>query len=102
MLVLAALAPLLTVAQAWFDGSHWRAIVFGGEGELHDPTLGMHPERLQYLKAQTIDLTKRRPMADFGVEHHWEAFGEKDLMTYNVNFLHPTSDKSADVEAISM
>jgi len=62
----------------------------------------MPKERLELLGEQTIDLTHRRPMADYGLEHHWEAFGEKDLMTYNVNFLHATSDKTAEVEAVSM
>ncbi|KAN0063578.1 hypothetical protein ACQY0O_004026 [Thecaphora frezii] len=78
--------PLLE-AVVFHDGKHWRAVVGGAEGDAHDPSKGQPADLLAPLSDTVLDLSQHRPMTDFREEHHWEAFGSQDLLTYSVNIV---------------
>ena len=82
--------PLLECV-VYHDGEHWRAVVGGGEGDAHDPSLGLPSYRLQpslSTDAAVLDLsTTSKGMTDFRLEREWKFFGEMDRLSYSVNIL---------------
>ncbi|WFD30283.1 tripeptidyl-peptidase II [Malassezia sp. CBS 17886] len=70
-------------AVVFHDGTHWRAAVGGGEGDVSAPALG-EPES---VRAATLDLREKPQLTDFRTERQWACFGPMDLLTYTVNIL---------------
>ncbi|KAE8194985.1 hypothetical protein A4X06_0g4930 [Tilletia controversa] len=118
--------PILELL-TWHDGTHWRTVV-GGADELrtvpsskndpaapssvYDPSKGFEgtPRALR-LADEVIDLSGKKPMADFRVERHWEESDPVSLMTYSVNHLtsrtglepEPASqEEQEDIKALSL
>ncbi|KAE8227429.1 hypothetical protein CF326_g7568, partial [Tilletia indica] len=92
--------PILELL-TWHDGTHWRTVV-GGADELrtvpssdpasppsvYDPSKGFEgTPRASLLADEVIDLSGKKPMADFRIERHWEESDPVSLMTYSVNHL---------------
>ncbi|KAK0532315.1 hypothetical protein OC835_003373 [Tilletia horrida] len=92
--------PILELL-TWHDGTHWRTVV-GGADELRtqpssdpsappavfDPSKGFEgTPRALLLADEVIDLSSKKPMADFHVERHWEESDPVSLLTYSVNHL---------------
>ncbi|WFD19469.1 tripeptidyl-peptidase II [Malassezia caprae] len=74
--------PILE-AVVFHDGTHWRAVVGGAEGDVADAALG-EPAA---VRAAALDLRARPPLTDFRIERQWARFGERDLLSYTVNIL---------------
>ncbi|KAL4400900.1 serine-type endopeptidase [Malassezia pachydermatis] len=74
--------PILD-AVVFHDGTHWRAVVGGGEGDVTSPTEGESSS----LYATTLDLRAHKRLTDYRVEREWSYFGDMDLLTYTVNIL---------------
>ncbi|KDN43196.1 hypothetical protein K437DRAFT_225743 [Tilletiaria anomala UBC 951] len=81
--------PLLECV-VYHDGTYWRAIIGGGEGDAHDPSSGLPAYRMDADLAHgpAVDLTAfKKGMADFRLEREWRFFGEMDRLSYSVNIL---------------
>ncbi|KAG4304796.1 hypothetical protein PORY_001849 [Pneumocystis oryctolagi] len=48
----------------WHDGENWRAVIDTNEDG---------------------DLTNKKPMCDYRIEHHYEQFSKQDMLSYSVN-----------------
>lgn len=89
----ADIGPLLEVV-TFHDGTHWRTIVGGAEGEIRESTAGLSQDEMSKLQGQTMDLRHAKQLADFHVERQHDAFGPADLLTYSVNHIFEQSDVS--------
>lgn len=74
--------PILE-AVVFHDGTHWRAVVGGAEGDVMDTALGEPAS----VRASTLDLRAQPTLTDFRLERQWARFGERDLLSYTVNIL---------------
>ena len=99
--------PILDIA-VWHDGSDWRCVVGGAEGEGVDEDIapllatssdqdtasapqkaleaGKSKEGEKEEEKKTLDLRGKKPMADFAKERHYERFGTQDLLSYSAKF----------------
>lgn len=85
--------PVLDVV-VWHDGSDWRCVVGGAEGENVDQDIAPLPKSSSSKEGdkagendkQVLDLRGKKPMADYAKEKHNERFGTQDLLSFSVKF----------------
>lgn len=82
----ADVGPIIEVV-VFHDGKHYRTIVGGAEGDVHDPTKGLPTAQLVPLKESTLDLRKNTAITDFRFEGQHGQFGQVDMLTYSTNVL---------------
>ncbi|CAO1628382.1 unnamed protein product [Parajaminaea phylloscopi] len=97
------IGPLLDVV-TFFDGTVWRTVVGGAEGDIREPTVGLPEDALAKLKGQTLDLRDAVALADFHLEQKHDVFGPADLLTYSVNhiFEHAGGDHPSAVSLVTL
>lgn len=80
--------PILDVV-VWHDGTDWRCVVSGAEGQGVDEDIAplpTEPKSGEEGEKRVLDLRKQKPMADYVKEHHYERFGTQDLLSYSAKF----------------
>lgn len=82
-------------AVVFHDGSHYRTVVGGAEGDVRDAAKGMPASQLEILGKTVIDMANVPALADFRFQHEHAQFGAVDMLTYSVNVL--TDDADAEV-----
>jgi tripeptidyl-peptidase-2 len=86
--------PIIEVV-VFHDGKHYRTLVGGAEGDVHDAAKGLPKEQLEELEKSEVDLSRVRPIADFRFELEHGQFGDADMLTYTTNVL--TDDTDAEM-----